>query len=171
MSFMNPTHLHLLLNHVPILGSAFGILLLIYGLFSRNRYITSSALITLVISAVFTIPVFLTGEQAEESVENIAGVSKNLIENHEEGGEIAMWLMQALGILSFAAWLLNCRENPLGKTITLCTLILALITFGFIAKVGNDGGKIRHTEISNSSQTQSDKQQNTNEQNESNDND
>ena len=40
--------------------------------------------------AVLTIPVFLTGEETEESVEHLAGVSHDLIEEHEELAEKAI---------------------------------------------------------------------------------
>lgn len=144
---MNSAHIHLLLNHIPILGSAFGILLLIYGIFAKNRSLVNAAFVTFVITALFAIPVFLTGEHAEESVENIAGVSETIIETHEESAELALWVMEALGILSLITLFLQKAEHSLAKTFTTISLLLSLITFGLMAKVGYEGGKIRHTEL------------------------
>lgn len=150
---MNPTHVHLLLNHVPILGSAFGALLLIYGILGKSKSVINAALIAFVITALFTIPVFLTGEPAEESVENIAGVTKASIEEHEESAEFALWMMEALGILSLCTLFLRSKENSLAGKLTILTLLVSLFTFAVMAKVGNEGGKIRHTELTSRTQT------------------
>lgn len=144
---MNQTHIHLLLNHIPILGTLFAILLLLYGIYATNKSLINASLVTFIITALFAIPVFLTGEPAEESIENIAGVSKTVIETHEESAEFAIWVMEALGIFSLVTLFLIKAEHPFAKKFTNISLLLSLVTFGLMAKVGYDGGKIRHTEI------------------------
>ena len=81
---MDATHLHLTLTHIPIVGTIIGIGILAYGQFSKKGEIKKVALVTFMVMAILTIPVFLTGAEAEETVEHIAGVSEQLIENHEE---------------------------------------------------------------------------------------
>ena len=90
---MDATHIHLILTHFPIIGTIIGIGILTYGQFSKNDSIKKVALSTFIIMSLLTIPVFLTGEEAEESVEHLAGVSENIIEEHEELAEKAIWLM------------------------------------------------------------------------------
>ena len=34
---MNWAHLHLLINHIPVLGTVFGTLLLIFGMAKKNK--------------------------------------------------------------------------------------------------------------------------------------
>ncbi|MCF6223669.1 MAG: hypothetical protein L3J34_08070 [Flavobacteriaceae bacterium] len=153
---MDATHLHLLLTHFPIVGTIIGIGILAYGQFAKNDEIRKVALATFVLMALFTIPVFLTGEEAEETVENIAGVSEQLIENHEELAEKAIWLMGLLGGLSLISFYAIIKKLSFTKTISSITLIVSLITFGLFAQVGNLGGQIRHSEIrtdSNNSQS------------------
>ena len=105
------------------------------------------ALVTFVLMAILTIPVFLTGEEAEETVEHIAGISEQLIENHEELAEKAIWLMGLLGILSVINFFAIIKKLSFAKMITLITLIVSLGTFGLFAIVGSTGGEIRHSEI------------------------
>lgn len=150
---MNPTHVHLLLNHIPILGSAFGAILLLYGIISKNKSIINTALLAFVIVALFTIPVFLTGEPSEDSIENISGISKASIEEHEESAEFAMWIMEALGTLSLITYILNLKDHSLRGKLVIATFILSLLTFALMARTGSEGGKIRHTELTNSGQT------------------
>ncbi|MEQ9405605.1 MAG: hypothetical protein RIM99_18595 [Cyclobacteriaceae bacterium] len=97
--------------------------------------------------SILTIPVFLTGEEAEESVEHLSGVSENMIEEHEELAEKAIWLMGLLGALSLLSLYAIVKKISFSKTLTLSTLVVSLITFGVFAKVGNLGGQIRHSEI------------------------
>ena len=144
---MDATHLHLVLSHFPIIGTIIGIGILAYGQFFKNIEIQKVALAIFILMAILTIPVFLTGEEAEETVEHIAGVSEQLIENHEELAEKAIWLMGLLGILSLINFFAIIKKLSFAKTISLITLIVSLGTFGLFAKVGSTGGEIRHSEI------------------------
>ena len=144
---MDATHLHLILTHFPIVGTIIGIGVLAYGQYSKNDDIKKVALVTFILMAIVTIPVFLTGEEAEETIEHIAGVSEQLIENHEELAEKAIWLMGFLGILSLINFFAIIKKLSFAKTISLVTLIVSIGTFGLFAKVGSTGGEIRHSEI------------------------
>ncbi len=144
---MDATHLHLVLSHFPIIGTIIGIGILAYGQFFKNIEIQKVALAIFMLMAILTIPVFLTGEEAEETVEHIAGISEQLIENHEELAEKVIWLMGFLGVLSLINLFAIITKLPFAKAITLITLIVSLGTFGLFAQLGNLGGQIRHTEI------------------------
>ncbi len=150
---MDATHLHLMLTHFPIVGTIVGAGILAYGQFSNNNSIKKVALVTLFLMSILTIPVFLTGEGAEEAVEHLAGVSENIIEEHEELAEKAIWLMGLLGIFSLLNIFLIVKKSSFAKSASLITLIISLVTVGLFVQVGNLGGQIRHSEIrTNSSQ-------------------
>lgn len=144
---MDATHLHLALAHFPIIGTIIGTALLAYGLIIKNFEIQKVAMITFVIMALLTIPVFLTGEEAEEAVEHLPGFSERLIDEHEELAEIAIWLMGALGVLGIIAYYAIRKKLSFAKIITVITFVLSLATFGIFAQAGNLGGQIRHSEI------------------------
>ena len=146
---MNQTHIHLLLNHAPVMGTAFGALLLFYGLFKKSKSVIEASMLAFIVTALCTIPVFLTGEPAEEAIENIPSIVKSSIETHEENAEVAFWMMEALGIFSVLTFIMKVRENKMADALTKSTLVFSLVVFGFMAKVGNEGGKIRHPEINN----------------------
>jgi len=144
---MDATHIHLVLTHFPIVGTFIGIGVLAYGQFSKNDSIKKLALLLFILMAVMTIPVFLTGEEAEETVEHIAGISENLIEQHEELAEKAIWAMGLLGMLSLLSFFAFIKKSALTKTITLVTLIVSTATGALFVNVGYLGGQIRHSEI------------------------
>lgn len=144
---MNQAHLHLLFNHAPIIGALIGMLTLTSGYLFKNNYIKRTALGIFVFSAVAAIPAFLTGEGAEDAVENLPGVTKDLIEKHEEMGEIFIWLIAALGVLSLLTFFTDLAKNSFSKILYIVTLLLSLATTIVAQQIGTSGGEIRHTEI------------------------
>lgn len=145
---MNQTHIHLLLNHVAILGSVFSIILLIAGMVLKSDVLKKTAMIGFVMAALVAIPVFLTGEPAEESVENIAGTIKATIEEHEESAEISIWLVEFMGAVSLLTFFLAKKSNTINKGLLSFLLLLSIVAAGSISYTGFLGGKIRHTELS-----------------------
>ncbi len=150
---MDATHLHLALTHFPIIGTIIGVSVLAYGQYANNEPIKKVALVIFILMALMTIPVFLTGEEAEETVEHLSGISENLIEEHEELAEKAIWLMGLLGAFSLISFYAIIKKMSFAKTTTIVTLVLSLATAGLFAVVGNLGGQIRHSEIRTNTST------------------
>jgi uncharacterized membrane protein len=144
---MNQTHLHLLINHLPIFGSILGAVVLIHGLWTKSNQTKIAAYTLLIISSVGAGISYLTGEAAEETVENIQGVVKDTIEEHEEFAIIALISLILLGLASIVGLLLTLRKSSLTKTTAWVILLISLISFGLVAWTGYLGGQIRHTEI------------------------
>jgi hypothetical protein len=144
-------YIHLLLNHIPVLGPAFILPLLLAGILKKNRTLSIAGLVMTVAVALFTIPTFLTGEDAEDAVEGIIGVSEVHIEEHEEQGEIAYYAMLMSGAIALGALLAGSKGKAIPGTLNWITISMLVIVFVLMARVGNSGGKIRHTEIYSSS--------------------
>jgi hypothetical protein len=144
---MDSLHLHLILNHVPVVGSAGAAVLLAAGLLRRSRDLTIAGLVAFVVVAVITIPVYLTGEPAEEGAEHLPGVTEALIERHEDaafGAMIAMQLAGALALAGLVWWRLSPGTARSGAFLTLAAGFIAVALIG---RAANFGGEIRHTEI------------------------
>lgn len=144
---MNQAHLHLLFNHLPILGTLFGLLILAGGFFLKNDAVKRTALGMFVLSGVFAIPAYLTGEGAEEVVESLPGVTENLIEAHEEMANIFLWMVGALGLIAAATFYTDLRAKKAAPMLYTLTFVAAIGTMVFAQRVGASGGEIRHTEI------------------------
>lgn len=144
---MDQTHVHLLITHLPIFGSILGAIVLAYGLATKTQQTLIAAYLVLIISAVGAFIAHQTGEAAEETVEHIQGISKNLIEEHEESAEIALIAMIVLGLFSLVALFLAYRKSSYSYSLAWITLIISLVSFGIVARTGYLGGQIRHTEI------------------------
>jgi len=137
-------YLHLLSNHVPILGSLFGVLLLVVALVKPNLNTTLSAYLILLVSGIGGIVAYFTGEPAEESVEHVPGISHKLIHVHEEMAENALifvFLLTAAAVVGLWAERAQWKN---AKKIERFTLVVGIIAFILFAFTGYLGGHIRH---------------------------
>ena len=144
---MNQTHIHLLITHLPIFGSFFGGLVLAHGLWSKSNQTKIAAYNLFIISSIGAGIAYLTGEAAEETVENIQGVFEATIKQHETFALYAFVSLIVLGFASVVGLFLTLKRSPLMKTTALLVLFISIISFGLIARTGYLGGQIRHTEI------------------------
>ncbi|MBV6427873.1 MAG: hypothetical protein KIPDCIKN_02396 [Haliscomenobacter sp.] len=144
---MNQAHLHLLFNHLPILGTLFGLLILASGYVLKNNTVKRTALGIFVLSALCVIPAYLTGEGAEEITESLPGVTENFIEAHENMANIFLGMAGALGLLSLGTFFTDLKKQKITPVLYAITLVVALGTLFFAQQTGSSGGKIRHTEI------------------------
>lgn len=144
---MNGAHLHLLVNHVPVLGLFFGLALLAAALWRRSPELTRTSLVVFALTAVAAILVYLTGEPAEDGVEGIAGITEGLIGRHESAAlaaTIGVGILGGYSLLGLAGFR---RLATLPRWFTSSALVLALATAGMMGWTANLGGQIRHTEI------------------------
>ena len=87
-----------MLNHIPVLGIAFGLALVSLALLRKSEELKRISLGFLIVIALLAIPAYLTGEPAEELVENLPGVSKSSIEQHEEAAQVAFAGVLVVGV-------------------------------------------------------------------------
>ena len=143
---MTPVHLHLLLNHLPVIGTVIAVCLLAFALLRGDDRTGRVSLGLLAVLAAVAVVAFLTGEPAEEAVEHLPGVSGPLVERHEEAALLATIALGVVGAAS-AGWLLLFRRRPLRRPVMLGLLAAALVPAGAMAYAANLGGQIRHAEI------------------------
>ena len=144
---MNEAHLHMVVNHFPIIGTILAIGILIAGLLSKNRSIISTSYVLFVIGAIFGILSMNTGEGAEELVEDMPGIGWKIIHEHEELAEKMALLLDILGVLSLVGFYFQYKKNAKEKLVSYIILLIGIASLFVIQKVGTSGGEIRHTEI------------------------
>ena len=144
---MNLSHIHLLINHLPVIGSMLGGLVLVYAIWKKSNQTKFAAYGVLIISSLGAVISYLTGEAAEELVENIPGVLKDTIEIHEEAAMISLIVLIILGISAVIGIYLTYKNSKYINRVANITLFLSILSFGFIARTGFLGGQIRHTEL------------------------
>ncbi len=144
---MSTAHLHLILNHIPLLGLLFGAALLGYGHWQSQEDVQKASLGLLAVAGLSALAVYLTGEPAEEMVEGLAGVSHDAIEAHEELGIYALVGGLATGLAALGALVYAHLRQHLARWTVIFTLALAVVSSGLIGYTANLGGKISHPEL------------------------
>ncbi len=144
---MNPAHIHLLVTHLPVFGSILGSIVLALGVKANSQTTKLAAYYVLIISALGGVVAYMTGEEAEEIVEHIDGIAKEIIEVHEESAIWALICSIVLGLLSVIGIYFTRRKAVLGRKISVIALLIALFSFIVTVRTGYLGGQIRHTEI------------------------
>ena len=144
---MNDAHLHMVVNHFPIIGTIFGLGILIAALFLKNNTVKNTAYVLFAIAAIFAFASMNTGEGAEEIVEDFPNIGKQIIHEHEELAEKFAIVMYVLGVASLLGLYLNLKNNAKAKLMSFLILTIAIVGIILSKAVGTSGGEIRHTEI------------------------
>ncbi len=144
---MNDAHLHLIVNHFPIIGTIFGLGILISGMILKNNSVKNTAYVLFIVAAVFAAFSMGTGEGAEELVEDMPTVGKQIIHEHEEMAEKLAVVLYVLGIISLGGLILSYLKNAKATMLSYVALVVAVVGVFFAQQTGTSGGEIRHTEI------------------------
>lgn len=144
---MNSAHLHLILNHIPVFTTLFGLILVAVSRLGARPAVLRIALYTLVAGAVFAVPSYLTGEPAEEVIEHVAGITPGSVDAHEDIAGFALASSVLLGVYSVTMlfWL---RGKPvMARSFVVGLLALAAVSSSLFVVTAYMGGQIHHTEI------------------------
>lgn len=144
---MNDAHLHMVVNHFPIIGTILGSGILLAGILFKNNTVKNVAYVLFVVAAVFAAVSMGTGEGAEEMVEDMPTVGHDIIHEHEEIAEKLALSLYVLGVVSLFGLYANIKKISQAKLAAILTLVISVIAIYFAQLTGTTGGEIRHTEI------------------------
>lgn len=137
-------HAHLILNHFPIVGSLFALILLVYAVIKNSRELKWVSLWSLVILALITLPVYYSGLQAVTLVPDAPGAIILAHRQRAETATIAFSILGAMGVLGLLS--LN-RSKGIAPWFLVSLLAVAAIATALMAWTGLQGGMIRHPEV------------------------
>jgi uncharacterized membrane protein len=143
---VNAAHLHLLLNHIPVLGVLFGLGLAVAALVGRSGAVAKASFGIFLAVAVLSLPAYFTGEAAEKVVEHLPCADAALIEPHQEAALLALIPVEILGLLSLGALILFQRARSVPRWLVTTVLVLSLVAAGLMARTALLGGRIHHEE-------------------------
>jgi hypothetical protein len=144
---MTLAHVHLLLNHVPTIGTAIGLTLFIISFFRRNDDVRRVALEVLYVVALLTIPAYLSGVSARETLLNNPDINQPFVNAHWDVAVLAFVLMLFTGAFSWLALWQYRRTARWVPAVTFIVFLLSALGFAVSARAANLGGEIHHPEI------------------------
>src|SRR5207237_8897967 len=102
---MNLAHVHIILNHVPSLGSVAGLALLAAGIYKKDEVIKQFAYGVLVLISMAVLPTYITGAEAQRSVQKNASYSAGTVQLHQNAAMITLLCMTAAVMFAwFGLW-------------------------------------------------------------------
>src|SRR5947207_403100 len=144
---MNLAHLHIVLNHVPSLGSVAGFLLLAAGIYKKDEAIKQFAYSVLVLITIAVLPTYITGAEAQRMVAKSPSYSAGMVQLHQNAAMITLLCMTAAGMFAwFGIWEYR-RHSGSGSLTTKATLISTMAAVASVLVTASIGGKISHLEI------------------------
>ena len=144
---VNVAHAHLLLNHAPTVGIVIGLGLFFLALFRRSDELRHASLEVFFLSALLTLPTYVSGVAAQASIQGLPDVSEASIQAHHDAALLAFVLMQLTGAAAwFALWQARRTSRPAFLTSS-AVVLFSVLTVASMARAATVGGEIRHPEI------------------------
>lgn len=170
---METAYLHLVTNHIPIIGIPFALAVLLIGIWRNSDEIKAWSFFIFTILGLVTIGVYLLGQGGEDFVEELAGVSHDAIEDHEGVATFALGSVLLTAVVALFALVrygglrllaprfrknaeadnVDVQSRAFPTWIVLSVLVVALVSSGILGYTGRLGGKIRHPEFHGGAQT------------------
>lgn len=152
-SLLTPAHLHLALNHVPIIGVSVACLPLLIGILFHSRGALASGLLA-VLLCVGTMPVIMeTGEGAQEAFADgslspgMDAAGKAAFREHSGRAKFTAPVAYAAAILALVALLALIKFPRQAAWIGWAVLVGCLLTVALGIWTAEAGGRIRHAEF------------------------
>jgi uncharacterized membrane protein len=150
---MNLVHTHLLLNHFPVIGTLIGVILFVGSLVGKSDDLKKASLLIFVGIALLSIPVYMSGNAAQQAIKDLPGASAPLMSEHQNAALLAYVFMEISGAVAWFGLWRSRRTSQYGRGTLSVILLLSIITVLLMANAANIGGAIRHPEILSDPQT------------------
>lgn len=145
---MDALDIHLWVNHLPIIGTAIGVLVALVGATLSKNDVKIAGIVIYVVAGLAIFPANFTGEDAEHIVEDrVEWVDHDQIHEHEEAAETAM-TFTVIGLVLALLVLFNKPDSPGFKRMVFSAfLAVGIIGCIMTVKAGHEGGKIRRPDL------------------------
>lgn len=144
---MNDAHIHLLVNHLPIILPMIAIIARITAFFLDSDALKRFAMIMLILSGIFAFASMQSGEKAEEMLESTVFFTESYIEAHEEAAETYAIFTYVIAVMAIISLWADFTKKSFAMILSEITLGLCIVSMYFAQKTGTTGGEIRHEEI------------------------
>jgi uncharacterized membrane protein len=144
---MDWAHIHIMLNHFPVILAVTGALAALLAAVRGRRGTWLYATASLTLAAITVVPTYFTGAPAEKSLHRPWYVARGAIHNHEQSALIAAVLVGVAGLVALVAWrrlVRYPREITLPGGIRALVLLTSIVAAAAIGYTSLLGGRIVH---------------------------
>jgi hypothetical protein len=144
---VNLPHLHLLLNHVPTVGSVVALGLLLLALVRRDEPLKHAGLEVLFVIAVLTLPVYMSGVAAHQKLRSQPELSDDAMRVHQDAALAGFAVTEFAGFVAWIALWQSRRRGRAARGLVPAVTLLSIVALALMARAATLGGDIRHPEI------------------------
>ena len=146
---MNWAHVHLLVNDVPILASAFSALFFLIALRAERRDTWARAgMLLLGIACISAFAAYMTGDPASEVIEGLPHTSNRALSDHHVRAIVAVGAAMVAAVASICALIITTRNGgSYSRRLVLVLFALSALSAICLAWTGLAGGRISHPEL------------------------
>ncbi|MBP9865331.1 MAG: hypothetical protein KBC91_02885 [Candidatus Omnitrophica bacterium] len=150
---ITPEHLHLALNHLPILGLGLAVIPLGLGILKNSREALFSGILIAVLAGWTTPVVMESGEQAYERYEHkpisayLDAKAEDVMHDHEERAEAGAKVMVATAVLATLVLLFYFFKPSWVRGLSVILVLSCLLSAGIGVWIAEAGGKIRRVDF------------------------
>lgn len=130
-----------------MIGVVIAFVLLAGGALRRSQDVVRASLALLVAAGILAFAAVQSGERAETLAEDLAGVSHDRVEEHEESAKFAGLLAEGVGAIAIVGLVVFRGHRRVPGWFAGLVLLLTLLTIVTMARTADLGGQIRHPEI------------------------
>jgi uncharacterized membrane protein len=142
----NLAHLHIAINHVPVVLAPVALVLFVVALWRASVPALRTGIVVAWVSGSSALAAYFTGDPAADLVMEAEKAQKAAlnprVEEHEES---AAWALGASMVLA-AAGVWGWRRPGAGRQVTIPLVVLSGLTTLILARTAELGGQIRHPE-------------------------
>ena len=140
---MDAIKLHLLLNYYPAIALVIATLLLAGGYWRKNERLKSAALKVLIVTAVFTFAVYVTGEIAAATPGAYVGATAESLAQHKSFARPAFLLIEVTGIAALIGLVMMRRGSAKARGSVMATFALSLVTSCLVLTTVHFGRQVK----------------------------
>jgi hypothetical protein len=149
MPDVNSPYLHLLMNHLPVIGTMVGLGLILLAFLRRSEDLLRASLELFFLIALASLPVYMTGLAAQDALLGQSNVSATAIAAHHNGALLAFVFVEMTGAIAWLALWQRRRRARSADWTSPAIVSLAFVTLVLMAGAARAGGEIRHSDGSN----------------------
>jgi uncharacterized membrane protein len=145
---MIPVEAHLVLNHVPLVGLAFGLVFLVTGLIRPSEEALRAGLRIFLVMGITVLPVVGSGLVSATILAKATWLDADALSNHRLAGIVTLVVLAGLGTLCGVALFTSSRDRrAISVRVRNAVLVLAVAGLAANGWTAYLGGTLRHSEL------------------------
>ena len=145
---MIPVQVHLVLNHVPLVGLVFGLIFSVLGMKRSSPQFYLAGLRIFWGMGVIAIPIVLSGLRSADALSGSSWLNAIAVARHQRAGMLTLVVLMALSAVSETILFRSHRSFVYPtKRVRTAVRVIASVGLGVMLWTSSLGGELRHTEL------------------------